>query len=536
MTASSRKELLDLIKRMKEGDESVTSLLAQFGALAVELLIPYLESGRVWPTAKVLVMIGEPAVEPLIRVLECEDVYGRDAAAWALGQLRDRRAVNALVGVLGSNDEFLQKEAAWALGRIKDQATAEPLIDFLVNCSEGPLEAADYAVSEMLDYTLDPLVALLKDSRERTRKRAISAIAWNTKAVDALIGALNDKSIYVRAIATRLLGFGKDKKAIGPLISALEEEDEYRAYLDPCGLDNFDTRHVSSEFDGKQIDGDRERRVTQLASGYEDFIDDYLLRLEIREQLICDYEFLKFERKSKSAELYGENDEDEECEDIGPESLEDDYQREPDYIISTPRMALVKMGEMAIEGLISALKSVNEAIRKHAAHALGELQAIDSTEPLVSLLNDDSVAVRENVVWALGCILAETRDANAIKVLSESVSDINTSVRAETALALGRVGDPLAMESLFELLDDDDLTVRESAIWALGKIRDERAVAPLIKLLEDESESLRLTAEAALVDIGSSAAKSMIELLSKKRQSLQEQRLLVLCDDDECPL
>jgi hypothetical protein len=48
MADSSKKELLDLLKRMKDSDESANDLLAQFGAPAVELMIPYLESGRVW--------------------------------------------------------------------------------------------------------------------------------------------------------------------------------------------------------------------------------------------------------------------------------------------------------------------------------------------------------------------------------------------------------------------------------------------------------------------------------------------------------
>lgn len=531
MDDSSRKELLDLVKRMKNDDWSATALLVQAGAPAVELLIPYLDVGRVFPAAAVLVKIGEPSIEPLIRVLKSGSAGGQAAAAWALGQIRDRCAVGALVDALGKNDKNIQREAAWALGRIKDPTSIRPLLDFFMRCSEDAFEAAKYAVIALRPYMLESLITLLKDGSEQTRRRAISVIGWDDSVIDDLIEALQDSSIIVRSTVTRLLAFGKDKKAVDPLISALKDEDEYWAYLDPNWSEKYDARFEGIADDGKGLDVDT-TGIEKLPSWYyediEDFIDDYLGRLIDQENA----EISRLECQTISNELYGVDEEDDEFETCEDE-FEDDYQEEPGYISSSPRIALVKMGEMAVEGLTSALTLVDESVRKHAAHALGELGAAKSAEHLIPLLDDESVAVRENTVWALGCILAKTRDSDALKVLIKSCIDIVASVRSEAALALGRIADPLAAESLLELLDDDDLLVRQSAIWALGKMGDDRAVEPLAKILKDENESLRLTAEEALVNIGSSSARSVIDLLNKDRQAEQKQWSTELEKDEE---
>jgi len=72
------------------------------------------------------------AIEPLIRVLrEDKDPVVRIAAAVALGDLKDKRAVDALVVALKDEYSEVRQFSALALGEIGDTRAIEPLIDAL---------------------------------------------------------------------------------------------------------------------------------------------------------------------------------------------------------------------------------------------------------------------------------------------------------------------------------------------------------------------------------------------------------------------
>lgn len=67
---------------------------------------------------RALVLIGRPAVEPLIEALRDEDPDVRRAAAYALGDIGDARAVNALTVALKDGEERVRKAAAKAVEQI----------------------------------------------------------------------------------------------------------------------------------------------------------------------------------------------------------------------------------------------------------------------------------------------------------------------------------------------------------------------------------------------------------------------------------
>ncbi|MFN3699646.1 MAG: HEAT repeat domain-containing protein, partial [Dictyoglomus sp.] len=58
------------------------------------------------------------AVEPLISALKDEDWYVREAAAYALGEIGDSRAVEPLISALKDKDEIFQFVAKEALKKI----------------------------------------------------------------------------------------------------------------------------------------------------------------------------------------------------------------------------------------------------------------------------------------------------------------------------------------------------------------------------------------------------------------------------------
>jgi HEAT repeat protein len=72
--------------------------------------------------------MGEPAVEPLIAMLEGQDAHVRHNAAQALGWIGSTTATEALVGALKRDREAtVRTQAAWALGEIGDPAARRTL-------------------------------------------------------------------------------------------------------------------------------------------------------------------------------------------------------------------------------------------------------------------------------------------------------------------------------------------------------------------------------------------------------------------------
>src|SRR4051812_45784937 len=78
--------------------------------------------------AKALVAMGAPAVEPLIAALKHEVRSVRQAAAEALGHIRDTRAVEPLIAASRDMDRWVRKDAVDALGKLGDPRAVEALV------------------------------------------------------------------------------------------------------------------------------------------------------------------------------------------------------------------------------------------------------------------------------------------------------------------------------------------------------------------------------------------------------------------------
>jgi HEAT repeat protein len=186
-----------------------------------------------WLAARLLRGYGEPAVEPLCRVLKDPDNNVRKAAAESLGHIGDARAVEPLVGALRAIDDGVRKAAAEALGKIGDARAVPSLLDALNNDWHAALRlAAAQALGELKDArAVPPLIERLKDKDAEVRKSAAEALGkiqdpqTVSEATAALCVALSDKSSRVRLAAAEALGRilkdSGDERAIQPLLKAL---------------------------------------------------------------------------------------------------------------------------------------------------------------------------------------------------------------------------------------------------------------------------------------------------------------------------
>lgn len=197
---------------------------------------------------RALVQIGSGAVDPLIAALQDRSYDVRKAAAKALGEIRDPRAVQPLMVAIKSGDNtsgdnaeqsaamnalveigsaavepllaalkgrfHMARRAAVTLGRIKDPRAVEPLIAILINDSSMRGWAAQ-ALAQIGSAAAEPLAAILDDeSRRQTPDWATKLVAQTGSAADKLKleiedfvsgGATNSATREVRAMAVKAL-------------------------------------------------------------------------------------------------------------------------------------------------------------------------------------------------------------------------------------------------------------------------------------------------------------------------------------------
>ena len=81
-----------------------------------------------WAAASALARIGTSAVDPLVTALDDKDSVVRLRAAWALGQIGDKRAVERLILTLRDGDWSVRMRAAEALGKLRAQRATDALL------------------------------------------------------------------------------------------------------------------------------------------------------------------------------------------------------------------------------------------------------------------------------------------------------------------------------------------------------------------------------------------------------------------------
>jgi len=181
--------------------------------------------------------------------------------------------------------------------------------------------------------------------------------------------------------------------------------------------------------------------------------------------------------------------------------------------------ALVKIGEPAVEPLITVLKNTNsDAFRVKAITMLDKIGDKRAVEPLITVLK---VADADTTRTAAAIALGKIGDKRAVRPLITLLKDKDPEVQKLAAEALVKIGSP-AVKPLITRLKDKSDVMRVIVITVLGKIGDNRAVLPLIVAFKDESPSVQKSAADALVKIGAPAVKPLVALLKDKDPEVQK--------------
>lgn len=161
--------------------------------------------------ALALASMGRPALEPLAQQLTSGNATVRRNAAWAIGELTNMipgersGAVPQLITLLGDSDPWVRMAAARALGEVRDDRALTRLVATLADDNWRVRELAVWALSEMKDKRAVTALCsvLLADARVEVRRGAAEALGEiaSAEALPSLKQALNDTEPSVSAKA-----------------------------------------------------------------------------------------------------------------------------------------------------------------------------------------------------------------------------------------------------------------------------------------------------------------------------------------------
>lgn len=396
------------------------------------------------------------ALEPLIQLLMTDLEKGpRAAAAYALGELKDPRAVEALYHALGDEWIFTQIVAAEALGKIGDRSIIPKLIEGLFKD-----EKRKYGILVALRHlptkeAAGPLIELLKQEKDyQIRNEIITtmAVTENPQAVAPLLQIIEEEIRWF------------EKKTPNPETKELEEMPFKSTTMMALGrLRIPQAVEALLQFLGHKLRGVRREAADVLGE-----VEDRSFILRLLEGL----SFPEWQRREGSARALGN----------------------------------LQVKE-AVEPLLNALKDEIPSVRREAARALGLIGDPRAVKPLLQALQDEEVSVRAAAVEALG----EFDDPEIVGPLIQALGDKDKKIRAAAAYALGKIGTPEAIGPLSRALKDEDDAVRAEAAEALGKIEVPESVEPLIQALYDEDSLVRITALKSLTKVGDARVLDVID-------------------------
>lgn len=158
--------LIALLENREVRQAAAEALLA-FSAKAVGPLLEVLKSGNEDARGAAAFALGEirdkRALEPLILSLQTDDSYAvRTAAAAALGQLKDSKAIWVLVGTLQMRDETtperqaaleqLRQASQLAMRRIGDPLAAKPVATTLADAANAVVAEVEQNLAAMGEH------------------------------------------------------------------------------------------------------------------------------------------------------------------------------------------------------------------------------------------------------------------------------------------------------------------------------------------------------------------------------------------------
>jgi HEAT repeat protein len=235
----------------KEVKEQAVTALVEMRETAVEPVIKLLDKENLYGSAmEVLGKIGGAAVVPLLATLNNKKAnsFVPERAVLVLGKIRDTRAVEHLIATLKDTNHLLRRYAAESLGLIGDTRAVEPLIAAL----------SDESDVFLWDWQRYIIVALGRIGDKRAVEPIIYAVKKNlARTLD--LGVQEIIPFSVLGVVAEVLGQIGDERAVELLIEILQ--------IKPARLTGFSgDLWLSSQLTGKKLDSKALKRAQDMDS------------------------------------------------------------------------------------------------------------------------------------------------------------------------------------------------------------------------------------------------------------------------------
>ncbi len=456
----------------------------------LDALITRLRSAPSWSeragAASLLGNLGLPGgVSPLLGALRDrnEDVTVQEAAAEALGRVRDPRAIAVLLDELRTQDEFAQPRIASALVAFGSVAVA-PIVEQLPKVEEPAVRAW---LARVLGEIRDPeavgaALELARDPSDHVRAAAVEALGrlGLPRAVPSLVErALRDPTPFVRAQAAASLGQMGAESAVDALAAALD---------DP----SYDARLRAVE----AIEALRPKDLLPLERALRN------PSAQVRQRAALALERVGFV-DARVKDLGGDDE--------GPRGAAHDV------LVQVARVGLVEsvasflrakvplvragiaevLAEVADPKAVPALRAAcsddDSTVRAKVATALGATHAPEAANALAQLLGDPSAAVCEAAAAALDGLDAKLL-VGELGVLHSALRHRSAKVRAAAVRMSVRIEPGPTSALVRAVVDDPDDEVRALALRLVPRVFDPEWLGHLTKSLGDPAPEVQLAA------------------------------------------
>jgi len=328
-----------------------------------------------WEAARALIDIGEPAVLPLIEALS--DRGRLRLAAWALGHLRDKRAVAPLLDALNEyRDSDERGSIIVGLAGTADMRVLEPFMELMRSGSRLTTDEEDTIIGglrAMEDLAVNRLRAALGDSDPVLRRRALRALDWldGERALQPYVALLDDPVENIRAQAALRLGGLSDTRAIEPLIGTLSDPSEDVRCFAAMALGRLTSQEAVEPL--VSMLSDESRKVRRAVLGALGSIGDPKAIEPVAKVLLAEEEAFRGIADAAAT----------------PPVLWVLGNRDDDGVRFTALDCLARLGHtQVLDELIAALDNINPEIRSLAAHLLASASGFRSVYRLVEDFND----------------------------------------------------------------------------------------------------------------------------------------------------
>ena len=185
---------------------------------------------------------AESLKDELLELMNDENPLVREAAAEGLGEMRDASILGSLTSALANEPDWsVRCDILYALGEIKDTRAVKtlcrsledsiPRVRFSAAVALGKIgdtTAVNALINSLDDATVsdgDPLVEIVIENPQDVRIAIAQALGElkDTRSANALKELMSSRSTLVRRAATAALGKTGDRGAVKPLIAALND-------------------------------------------------------------------------------------------------------------------------------------------------------------------------------------------------------------------------------------------------------------------------------------------------------------------------